>query len=188
MKIGICTVAFSLLLTSPAWAGEVTRTLTGQDGKSVTSTTSTTIDRDNNSVNRSSNNVYSNGKTSSTNSNYTYTNNGDGNSAYTGNVTRTNRNGEVNTATVEGQRIRTNGTVNKTGTVTGSNGNSRTFNNTRSCNVGQCGGERNTTFSNGKTRTVSGSGIRTGKGSYAGNVSVTGRNGNTRSGSFTRTR
>ena len=188
MKIGIFTLALSLLLATPAWAGEVTRTYTGENGKTTTSTTSTSRNPENNTVNRSTTTTYPNGKTTSTNSNYNYTNNGNGNSTYSGDVVRTNRNGETNNYKVDGQRTRTDGTVTKSGTVTGANGNQGTYNNTRTCSGGECTFNRNAANANGKTRQVNGTAIRTDKGSYSGNATVTGRNGNTRTGTFTRSR
>ena len=110
-----------------------------------------------------------------------------GNSNYTGTVTHTNRKGETHNHSVNGQRTRTDGTVTNSGTVTGANGNQGTYNNTRTCNSGECTFNRNTTYPNGKTRQVNGTATRTDKGSYSGNATVTGRNGNTRSGSFIRT-
>ena len=131
--------------------------------------------------------LFSNGKTSNTNGSHTYTKNGNGNSTYSGDVTRTNRNGETNNYKVDGQRTRIDGTVTKSGTVTGANGNQGTYNNTRTCNSGECTFNRNTTYPNGKTRKVNGTATLTDKGNYSGNATVTGRNGNMRSGSFTRT-
>jgi hypothetical protein len=190
MKIGICTLALGLLLATPAWAEEVTRTFTGSNGKTTTST----INRnpENKSGDRSTTTTYPNGKTTSTNSIYNYknnyNNNGNGNSTYNGTVTRTNRKGETNNYSVDGQRTRTDGTVTKSGKVTGVNGNQGTYNNTRTCKSGECAFNRNATYPNGKTREVNGTTTRTDKGSYSGNATVIGRNGNTRSGTFTRTR
>ena len=187
MKIGICTLALGLLLATPAWADEVTRTFTGENGKITTSTTTINRNRENKSSDRSTTTTYPNGKTTSTNSTYKYNNNGNGNSTYNGTVTHTNRKGETNNYSVNGQRTRADGTVTKSGTVTGANGNQGTYNNTRTCNSGECTFNRSTTYPNGKTRQVNGMATRTDKGSYSGNATVTGRNGNTRSGSFTRT-
>ena len=186
MKIGICTLALGLLLATPAWAEEVTRTFTGANGKTTTSTSTINRNPENKSGDRSTITTYPNGKTTSTNSTYKYNNNG--NSTYNGTVTRTNRKGETNNYSVDGQRTRTDSTVTKSGTVTGANGNQGTYNNNRTCNSGECTFNRNSTYPNGKTREVNGTATRTGKGSYSGNATVTGRNGNVRSGSFTRTR
>jgi hypothetical protein len=187
MKIGICTLALGLLLATPAWADEVTRTFTGENGKTTTSNTTINRNRENKSGDRFTTTTYPNGKTTSTNSTYTHTHNGKGNSNYTGTVTHTNRNGETHNHSVNGQRNRTDGTVTKSGTVTGANGNQGTYNNTRTCNSGECTFNRNTTYPNGKTRKVNGTATLTDKGNYSGNATVTGRNGNMRSGSFTRT-
>jgi hypothetical protein len=184
MKFGICTLALGLLLSTPAWAGETTRTFTGQNGKTTTSTTSTTRDPENNTLNRATITTYPNGQTSSTNSNYRY----NGSGSYSGDVTHTNRNGETGNYKVEGQRTRTNGTVTNTGTITGANGNQGTYSNNRTCASGECTFNRSATNANGQTRQVNGDATRTGKGSYSGNATVTGRNGNVRSGTFTRSR
>jgi hypothetical protein len=173
-------LAFSLILISPALASDTT--ITGEDGKITTVNTTRLNNGDTSTVNRTV--TYPNNTTS--NSTGSFTNNGNGN--YTGTVDRTNPTGQINTYNLNGQITKDGNSRQNTGTITGTNGNQTTFNNSGSCNNGTCSGDRNLTFSNGKTRNTTLNGQRTGKGTYTGTATVTGRNGNTRSGTVVRNR
>jgi hypothetical protein len=179
IALGIC-LGVSLISTSAVFAGEVT--ITGQNGKTTTVDTNTT--KNGNTLTRDRTVTYPNGQTRSSTGTYTL----DGNGGYDGAVTRTNRNGQTSTVQVDGQRTRTGSTVTNTGTVTGVNGKQTTYNHTGSCTGGNCTGSTTTTFSDGKTRTRTTTGTRDGNGGYAGTTTVTGRNGNTHTGTFQRSR
>jgi hypothetical protein len=178
IALGICLGVSAISL--PAFAGEVT--ITGQNGK--TTTVNTETNKDGNMVTRDRTVTYPNGQTRSSTGTYTL----DSNGGYDGSVTRTNRNGQTNTFDVDGQRARTGNTVTNTGTVTGTNGKTTTYNRTHTCTGGTCTGTNVRTFPDGKTRTTNVTGVREGGGSYSGTVTKTGRNGNTRTGTFHRTR
>jgi hypothetical protein len=170
----------SLMAISPIWAGETT--ITGENGKTTKVNTDRVNNGDTSTVNR--NVTYPNNSTSNSTGNFT--NNGNG--SYTGTVDRTNRAGNTNTYNLDGQITKDGNTRQNTGTITGTNGKQTTFNNTGSCTNGTCTGDRNLTFQNGKTRNTSLTGQRLGRGNYTGTGTVTGRNGNSRSGSFARNR
>jgi hypothetical protein len=170
----------SLMLVSPTLAGETT--ITGQNGGITTVQTDRSKLSNTSTVNRTV--TYPNSSTSS--SNGSFNNNGDGN--YTGTVNRTNRSGQINTYDVNGQVVRNGNSRQNTGTITGTNGKQSTFNNSGSCSNGVCSGNRNLTFSNGQVRNTTFSGQRLDRGTYTGTATFTGRNGNTRSGAFVRRR
>jgi len=168
------------MLVSPTLAGETT--ITGQNGGITTVQTDRSKLGNTSTVNRTV--TYPNNSTSS--SNASINNNVDGN--YTGTVNRTNRSGQINTYDVNGQVIRNGNSRQNTGTITGTNGKQSSFNNSGSCSNGVCTGDRNLTFPNGQTRNTTLNGQRLERGTFTGTGTVTGRNGNTRSGSFVRNR
>ncbi|WP_247216560.1 hypothetical protein [Synechococcus sp. C9] len=199
MRCFVPALAATLALAGVAQAGEVT--LTGENGKTGTinsqrnrTETGWTVER-----------LYTNpqGQTKSVNKTVTPTGNGtvtttrstigrqgdttfstgiwttDGNGNYTGTVERTNRQGQTNPYQVNGQRSRTETGRTNHATVTGPNGNTRSYSRVGSCNGGVCTGT--TTFDNGSTRT----------GTFDRNnntFAITGRQGRTRTGTYQRTR
>jgi hypothetical protein len=169
----------SISLSSTAWAS--TTKVTGANGKSATSQMNAT--RSGNQVNRDRTTTYANGNTSSTNSSINY--NSDG--SYNGNATHTNRQGTVSNSQLNGQVTKANGVRTNTGTVTNANG-SANYVNTRSCTISQCTSDRTTTFGNGTTRNLTSTGIKSGNGEVNGTYTATKRNGNTSTGSFSRSR
>lgn len=173
-------LAVSLMLISPALASETT--ITGEDGKTTTVNTTRVNSGNTGTVNRTV--TYPNNATSTSTGNFT----NDGNGGYTGTVNRTNPTGQTNTYNLNGQITKDGNTRQNTGTITGTNGNQSTFNNSGSCSNGACSGSRNLTFSNGKTRNTTLSGQRVERSTYSGTATVTGRNGNTRTNAVTRNR
>jgi hypothetical protein len=155
-SMGLWVLMIGVCITSPAWAGEITTTRTGNNGK--TSTSNTTVTRDGNTVTRSTTTTYGDGTTSSSTGVRTYNQDG----TFSGQVTHTNRKGEVNTGTVSGTRTRDGNTVSKTVTMTGTDGKQVNFNNQRSCSAHQCQGSRTHTNAQGRQRSVTVTGNRNG--------------------------
>ncbi len=180
MGAAFLVVGLGLSLAGSAIAGEIV--ITGPKGNSASSQSSVT--RQDNALSVTRTTTYPSGASSSAVGNYTL----DGKGGYSGTLDRTNRYGTTNSYQLNGQYSRSKGTRTNAGTIVGPQGGISTYNRTGTCNNGTCAGTGSVTFPNGKTRTTSASGQRLGAGSYTGNVSVTGRNGGTRSGSFSRTR
>ncbi len=178
--VTLASLGFSLAFGSVAAASEVV--ITGPNGQQTVTQTDRT--RQGNTVNVNRTTTLPNGKT--TTSTGTYTENGSG--TYTGTVDRTNRQGETNMYQVNGQRSRENGTRQNSGTIVGPDGGQSTFNRTGSCVNGQCTGNSTFTYPNGQTRNGNMTGTRTAPGTGSGTLNVTGRNGQTRTRTFQRTR
>jgi hypothetical protein len=157
--------------TSNAWAQETT--FTGPNGNKLVRQQNITPDNGTVNVNRTTS---FNGRTTSATGSFT----GTGNGSYSGEANRTNAQGNTNSYRINGQINRSDGTFQNNATITGSNGNQSTFNNTRSCNNGQCNSKRVLTYPNGQTRTYNGSATRTDSGTWTGAGSVTSRNGKER--------
>ena len=188
MKIGICTLALGLLLATPARAGEVTRTFTGGMVKRLLLLAYLIEIEKTNLAIALQRQLTPTAKPHPRTAPITTLTTATAIAVTTELLLIPTAKVKLNNYSADGQRTRTGGTVTKSGTVTGANGNQGTYNNTRTCNGGECSFNLNTTYPDGKIREVNGTATRTGKGSYSGNVTVTGRNGNMRSGSFTRTR
>ncbi len=192
-------LAATLMLAGTAQAGEVT--FTGENGKTGTintqrnrTETGWTVDRlyttpqgqtksVNKTVTPTGNGTYTTTRSTIGRNGRTTLNTGtwstDGNGNYTGTVERTNRQGETSPYQVNGQRSRTEAGRTNNATVTGPNGNTRSYNRVGSCNAGVCTGT--TTFNNGTTRIGT---VDRNNNTF----SVTGRQGRTRTGTYQRTR
>lgn len=116
----------------------------------------------------------------------TFNGTGDGN--YNGSVTRTTRQGETYNYQVDGQRSRGDGSYQNSATITGPGGKQTTVNTNGSYGNRRLSGDRAVTYPSGQTRTVEVNGLRRGRGRYTGTINVTGRDGQTRTGRFWRTR
>jgi len=174
-------LGFGLGLSSATQASEVV--YTGKNGRSVTSEvvrdrteTGTTIQRTT---------TLPSGKTSRSTGTFSKTTD---NGGYSGTVTHTNRNGSTTDYQIQGQRSISNGSYQNSGTVTGFQGQQATYETTGTYGNGKISGDRTVTYPSGKTRSMELEGQRTGRGSYSGNVSHTGRTGKTRTSSFQRSR
>ena len=170
----------SLALSQVSLAKTVT--ITGDNGRSVT--TQQNVTRDGNTIDINRTTTLPNGQTVNNSDSFTR----NGNNGYTETVSHTNHQGETKTYELTNQHSYSDGTFQNSYTLTGPNGKQSSISNTVSCDRGQCTRQEQYAYPNGQTRTVDYTSQRVGRRGWTGTETITGRNGRQHTFNFVRFR